>query len=138
MARRSEASKKYDKSDRGKIMAKRRAKKNRKQHTEYSRNRRSKYRKKAEQFFGSNCVICGRKLTWGVPGINLHHIDGGKHKWHVVEHPRMWKKCILLCSMCHGFIHRLKRRYTEEQFDNLLYYVEMLREGEDNNISKQE
>lgn len=72
---------------------------------------RQRAKKRLVENFGGKCKICGYKKS--TRALHFHHVDpstksfgigtGNTRKWELVLEEV--KKCILVCSNCHGEIH---------------------------------
>lgn len=74
--------------------------------------RRRALRKKAVEYKGSQCEICGYNRYHGA--LDFHHIDESQKKFGISAKgiTRSWNKiqteidkCILLCANCHRELH---------------------------------
>ena len=78
----------------------------------YVTNRRKKVKKKAVDYKGGKCEICGYNKC--IEALEFHHKDPSKKDFSLGAkgHSRSWdrvkeeiEKCVLLCSNCHREIH---------------------------------
>lgn len=89
---------------------------------ERQRNRWIDRKIKAAEMFGGKCQLCGYDKN--LASLNFHHVDSSKKEfsWPKLRQKK-WddvilelKKCVLICSNCHGEIHN-----PQLQKENLLY-----------------
>lgn len=70
-----------------------------------------KRKKKAIEYLGGVCVICGYNGFYGA--YHFHHLDPQQKKWQWTKlRLRKWSdvkdeldKCVLLCATCHSEVH---------------------------------
>jgi hypothetical protein len=93
----------------------------------YDELRKEKRHLKVKEYFGKDCQICGKHLTFKSSGTAIHHIYGESldTKHRAYEHPEDWEKCILICGKCHYLIHRLSE-YSEEDRNKIIEFVKNL------------
>ena len=76
------------------------------------KKRRAELRRKALEFGGNKCQICGYKKE--LSALEFHHVDEAKKDFGLSQKglTRSWEriqteleKCILVCANCHREIH---------------------------------
>jgi len=74
--------------------------------------RRRELRRKAVEYKGGRCSICG--YDWCIEALEFHHPDSSKKDFGISSrgYTRSWEKireeldkCVLLCANCHREIH---------------------------------
>jgi hypothetical protein len=80
-------------------------------HNQYTLKKGQEKRKKAINFLGGKCILCGYDKYYG--SIDLHHINPNEKdpnfsslrgwSWGKIEEEI--KKCVPLCRNCHGEVH---------------------------------
>ena len=76
----------------------------------YVNTRRPLMKKRAVEYAGGGCVVCGYSRC--VRALVFHHLDPKKKDFLISRGHLSWekikaelKKCVLLCSNCHGEAH---------------------------------
>lgn len=95
--------------------------KNRKQISEYNKERRLQAKIKAEKLLGNKCFVCGKNKF-----LRYHKKDGIYHKssetvFMVIKNPDDF---VRLCEFCHKGVHFSMKYYGwtwEQVVENLLY-----------------
>ncbi|MBI3006577.1 MAG: hypothetical protein HYY49_14370 [Ignavibacteriales bacterium] len=76
------------------------------------KKRRKEIRRKAIEYKGNTCTICGYDRC--VDALEFHHLENGKKDFGISAkgYTRGWKrvkseldKCVLVCANCHRELH---------------------------------